>query len=170
MDYQDRAADDLSEDLYSALVSGDPETIVSTPGNRDRRCRGRARGGLRMSAATISGAADVELGRRQRLAIEASIRARQGAAPVIDECCPACRAKTVRQAGRNGSDRWECGVCRLVFSEFGTASRFEAKDDEQVPALRILSDDDLRALYAQPQVGTHPHAKPAHKPRDWSAE
>ena len=36
MDYQDRAADDLSEDLYSALVSGDPETIVSTPGNRDR--------------------------------------------------------------------------------------------------------------------------------------
>lgn len=39
MDHQDaadRAADDLSEDLYSALVSGDPETIVSTPGNRDR--------------------------------------------------------------------------------------------------------------------------------------
>lgn len=126
-----------------------------------------------MSAATISGAADVELGRRQRLAIEASIRARQGAAPVIDECCPACRAKTVRQAGRNGSDRWECGVCRLVFSEFGTASRFEAKDDEQVPALRILSDDDLRALYRQPQVtGAHPHAATVqpHQPRDWSAE
>lgn len=39
MDYQDaadRASDELSEDLYSALVSGDPETIVSTPGNRDR--------------------------------------------------------------------------------------------------------------------------------------
>ena len=35
---------------------------------------------------------------------------------------------------------------------------------------RILTDDDLRALYAQPVTGTHPHAKPAHKPRDWSAE
>lgn len=37
---------------------------------------------------------------------------------------------------------------------------------------RILTDDDLRALYAQPAVtGTHPHAKvPAHQPRDWSAE
>ena len=39
MDHQDaadRASDELSADLYSALVSGDPETIVSTPGNRDR--------------------------------------------------------------------------------------------------------------------------------------
>jgi hypothetical protein len=36
--------------------------------------------------------------------------------------------------------------------------------------LHILTDDDLRALYAQPVTGTHPHAKPAHKPRDWSAE
>ena len=38
--------------------------------------------------------------------------------------------------------------------------------------LRILTDDDLRALYSQPAVtGTHPHAKvPAHQPRDWSAE
>ena len=37
---------------------------------------------------------------------------------------------------------------------------------------RILTDDDLRALYSQPAVtGTHPHAKvPAHQPRDWSAE